>query len=102
LPLPGRQHGAPFADPGIVTRRQPKDHLVRAGRARSAQHRIGVGIDAHSRDVFRDRPVEQLDRLRDETEVLPENLRVPLVERGAIEAHAAFSGSPDTNESAHQ
>ena len=75
---------------------------MRAGRSRRAQHRLGVRSDAHPGDVFGDGAVEQLDRLRDESDVPAEHLRVPLVERGAVEPHAALRRPPDADERAHQ
>jgi hypothetical protein len=75
---------------------------VRPRRLRGTQHGIGVGGDAHARDVLRDGVVEELDRLRHEPEVLSKQLPIPLVQRGAVQPHSAFGRRPDADESAHQ
>jgi hypothetical protein len=75
---------------------------VRAGGAGRAEHRIGIRLDAHSGDVLGDGSVEQLDRLRDEADMLAELVRIPLVERGAVEPHATFGRPPDAHKGAYQ
>ena len=102
LSLSARERFSSFADRGVIAVRQPEDHIVCAGGAGRTQHSIGIRLDAHSCDVFRDGAVEQLDRLRDEADMLAELLRIPVVERGTVQAHVALGRPPDAHESAHQ
>src|SRR5262245_911597 len=66
------------------------------------QHSIRIRLDAHSRDVLRDRSIEELHGLRYEPYVPAEKLRIPMIERGAVESHAALGRPPDAHQSAHQ
>ncbi len=89
LGLPGRQRGAAFADLGLVAFRQPDDQIVHARRGRRRDHRLGVHGFSEAPDVLRHGAGEQLDVLRQVTDVLAERFGRPLVERCAIEADAA-------------
>ncbi len=102
LALPAREDRPFLADPGVVAVGQPQDHFVRAGGPGRLQHRVGVGREAHARNVLGHAPVEQVDGLRDEADVTAEQLRVPLLELGAVEPHAALRRQPQADEGAHQ
>ena len=75
---------------------------MRTGGAGGAQHGVGVRRNAHPGDVLGDRSVEQLHRLREKTDMPAETLWIPLVERSAIEPHAALGGPPYAHEGTHQ
>ena len=87
---------------GYRSRRQAEDHVMRAGGAAGRQHRIGIGREAHARDVFRNGAVEEFDVLGDIADVAAERVLVPLLERGAVEPDLAARGSPDPGQRAHQ
>ena len=102
LALTTRERFPTFADRGVVAVGQPENQLVRAGGLGRAQHGIGVRLYAHPGDVLGNGAVEQLDCLRDEADMLAELVRVPMVERGAVEPHATMRRPPDAHERAYQ
>ena len=63
---------------------------------------FGVGLDLEAGDVLRHRAAQQLHVLRQIADVAAECVRRPLIERGAIEAHAAARGVPDPDQKPHQ
>ena len=92
LPLAARKNCAMLADPGVIAGRKPQNHIVRAGRSCGPKYQIGIRFDAHPSDVFQHRPIEQLDGLRQESDMRTKMLGVPLIESRAVKSHRAFSG----------
>src|SRR5262249_34514246 len=102
LALSGRQAVARFTNPGVVSAGAAHNQVVRPGQLRGGQNASGIGLGAHPGDVFGDRAVEQLYGLRQIAYVLAAHVQVPLVERGAVEAHGAFCRWPNSSEHARE
>ena len=88
-------------DPGVVSLRQSLDQVV---TARPLRHRDDhrIVLRAEARDVLRHRAVEQLDVLRQVTDVLPERLRVPVPKIRAVDPHRAVGDGPDARDGPDQ
>ena len=59
-----------------------------------------VGLRVHARNVVGDGAVEQADILRQVAHMGAQVRRLPLIERGAIQAHRAAGQRPDAGEGA--
>ena len=74
LALSSRERGPAVTDAGLVPLRQPQDHLMRAGFAGRFEDIVRLRIGVETPDILRNAPVEQLDILRQVTDV-PAELR---------------------------
>ena len=75
LALPRGKLGAGVANARLVTLREPNDELVNARRPCGIDDRLRIGILFKAADILRDRAVEQLDFLRQISDMLAQVLR---------------------------
>jgi hypothetical protein len=102
LPLPGREHGAAFADLGLVPLGKSEDHLVHPGGLCGFDDGCGLGLGVEAGDVVRDRPGEELDILRQVADVTPKVVGRPLVECSTVQANLAPNGRPNAHDRPRQ
>ena len=91
LALSGRERCPVRAHLGLVSVRQPQDHLVHAGCARGGNNDAAFGIFLEAADVLGDRALEQLNVLRQVADVPTELLARPAIKGRAIEANVRLS-----------
>jgi len=90
LPLPCGKNCAGLADARFIARGESQDHLMDARSLCRGDDILRRCIGSETRDVLRDRAVEELDFLRQIANVAAEDLRRPKSQRGAIETNCAI------------
>src|SRR4051794_28516568 len=94
---------AAFTDPGIVAVLQVQYELMHPSGAGSLNDVCARGVGTEARDVLGHGPVEQLDVLRQVTDVGTQSGCRPLLQRRVIEANAArYQGLPHAHETTRE
>ena len=75
---------------------------MRPARPGRPPARVGIGREAHARDVLGDGAIEEFDRLAHVADVPAERLLVPLSSVGAVEPDLAARQRPYADQAAHQ
>ena len=87
LALPCREIAAARAHLGVIAAGQRQDQLVHAGAFGRGHHIRRFGAGVHHGDVFGNGAAKQFDLLGQKPDVAADLFRVPIGERGIINAH---------------
>src|SRR6185437_10614265 len=94
LPLARREVGAAIADRRVVAAGKAEDHVVRAGGLRRSEHRGGIDVERHSRNVARDGAIEQFDALSEKSDPPGERRAAPLAQGRTVEQNVSRHRRP--------
>ncbi len=102
LALPSRQIYTVRADDGFVSLGKQQDQLVHTGELGGRNDRFRGRILAEARDILPNCPTEELQVLRQVTDMGSEILFAPLLQGGAIEPHFPLHHGPGTKKATNE